>query len=96
MIGLLPLGAFVGRWVLHHVNADMRLKVSAYMAVITVMVATAAGTELWLLTAATLFYASDLCVARQRFVQAGFVNRLIGLPLYYAAQWMFALAAAAV
>ena len=42
------------------------------------------------LAAALLFYASDFFVARDRFVRPGFVNRLIGLPLYYAAQAWFA------
>ena len=32
------------------------------------------------------FYLSDLSVARDRFVVSAFVNRLWGLPLYYAAQ----------
>lgn len=38
------------------------------------------------LAAAALFYASDLCVARQKFVSPSPWNPLIGLPLYYAAQ----------
>jgi len=37
-----------------------------------------------------LFFASDLCVARQRFVSPGFENKLVGLPLYFIAQLMFA------
>jgi hypothetical protein len=37
---------------------------------------------------------SDLFVARDRFVQPGFVNRLLGLPLYYAAQAMLAISTA--
>jgi hypothetical protein len=36
------------------------------------------------------FYLSDLAVARDRFVARAFVNRLWGLPLYYAAQILFA------
>jgi uncharacterized membrane protein YhhN len=39
---------------------------------------------------ALLFYLSDLFVARQRFVKANFLNRAIGLPLYYAGQFMIA------
>ena len=35
---------------------------------------------------ALLFFASDLSVARDVFVHRTFVNRLWGLPLYYAAQ----------
>lgn len=37
-----------------------------------------------------MFWCSDLAVARDRFIAPGFVNRLWGLPLYYAAQVAFA------
>ncbi len=74
-----------------HLPAAMRLPVKAYVAVITVMVALAAGTfaagaHPSLLIGAVAFYLSDLAVARERFVASGFVNRAIGLPLYYFAQ----------
>jgi len=39
---------------------------------------------------ATCFYFSDLSVARDRFVQKGYINRLIGLPLYYLGQFLLA------
>jgi len=39
---------------------------------------------------AVLFFLSDLLVARDRFVAPGFGNRLLGLPLYYAAQLLLA------
>ena len=39
---------------------------------------------------AILFYVSDLFVARDRFRQQGFANRLAGLPLYYAGQFLLA------
>jgi len=42
---------------------------------------------------AVLFWLSDLAVARDRFVRPGFVNPLVGLPLYYAAQLLLASAA---
>jgi uncharacterized membrane protein YhhN len=41
---------------------------------------------------ALLFVASDLAVARDRFVRPGLANRAVGLPLYYAAQVLLALA----
>jgi len=48
----------------------------------------------WLiLTGALLFYLSDLFVARNRFVRKKYVNRLIGLPLYYTGQYLLALSA---
>jgi uncharacterized membrane protein YhhN len=39
---------------------------------------------------ALLFYVSDIFVARQRFVKKEFINRIIGLPMYYNAQFMIA------
>ena len=39
---------------------------------------------------ALLFYISDLFVARDRFIKKEFFNRLIGLPLYYAGQFILA------
>ena len=44
---------------------------------------------------AILFYLSDLFVARDRFRQHGFANRLVGLPLYYAGQFLLAFSAGA-
>lgn len=98
-IALLAAGVGIGRWVLPHVDASMRIPVLAYMLVISIMVlaaagATGAGAPAWLLGAALLFYASDITVARHRFVLAAPVNRLVGLPMYYAAQLAFAFAAA--
>jgi uncharacterized membrane protein YhhN len=83
---LVPLAAGVLRWLLPHVSG--------------VMVSAAAGTSgldagghgMALLVGAVLFWLSDLCVARQRFVAPGFVNRAVGLPLYYGAQVVLALA----
>jgi uncharacterized membrane protein YhhN len=78
----------------------MRLPVVAYVLVITAMLAAAgslaaspgvagAGS---IALAAALFYLSDLTVARSRFVPgAGLPDRLVGLPLYYGAQFLFAL-----
>ncbi|MEN8163997.1 MAG: lysoplasmalogenase family protein [Acidobacteriota bacterium] len=40
---------------------------------------------------ATLFFLSDLAVARHRFVKEAFLNRAIGLPAYYAGQMLLAL-----
>jgi len=88
-------GIVIGRWLMPHVPRDMRVPVLAYVVVITVMVAAAAGAASngapWpVLPAAVLFYGSDLFVARERFVTPGFGNRAIGMPLYYAAQILFA------
>ena len=85
----------VARWLLPHVKGAMRGPVLVYMAVITVMVIAAASTvqhrPAWTLAiGATAFYLSDLAVARERFVEPGFVNRAWGLPVYYAAQFLLA------
>ena len=86
-------------WLRPHLGT-MLVPVIAYMAVITVMVigATAlAGNEQLGFTGralvfcgAVLFYFSDIFVARQRFVKKQFINRLAGLPIYYAGQFMIA------
>jgi uncharacterized membrane protein YhhN len=94
-----PFGVFAAgtwRWLSPHVGGMAR-PVIAYILVITTMVCLAVGvavveprpTRLALLAAAVLFFASDLCVARNRFVAPGPINRAIGLPLYYLAQLVF-------
>ena len=79
------------RWLGAHVPADMKVAVPAYIAVISVMVVCAVATfaargNTWIPVGAVGFYLSDLSVARDRFVVSELVNRLWGLPLYYAAQ----------
>ncbi|TFG38533.1 MAG: hypothetical protein E4H39_00070 [Syntrophobacterales bacterium] len=39
---------------------------------------------------ALCFYFSDIFVARDRFFRKEFLNRLIGLPLYYLGQFLLA------
>ncbi len=86
-------------WLRPHLG-KMLLPVAAYMTIITVMVigassilgdraADLSGRTL-LFSGAFLFYCSDIFVARQKFVVSQYVNRLVGLPLYYAAQFMIA------
>jgi uncharacterized membrane protein YhhN len=78
----------------------MKVPVAAYVVIITVMLAaswavaaSSPGLFGWQVAAgATLFYLSDITVARSRFVPgAGFANRAVGLPLYYAGQFLLAL-----
>jgi len=85
----------VAGWLLPEVPPKMVRPVLAYMIVITTMLATSIGlgahSGAWVVPlAAFLFYLSDLTVARQRFVAPGFLNKALGLPLYYAAQLLFA------
>ena len=73
----------------------------AYLAVIGVMCAlalafTGAGGPVTVAVGALAFAASDLSVARDRFVHQDFFNRAWGLPLYYCAQLLLALSPAVV
>lgn len=92
---LAPIAALVGRGLEPYVPEPMRAPVRVYTAVITAMVALAAGTVGarggWLIgVGAALFYLSDLSVARDRFVRPGWTNKLWGWPLYYGAQLVLA------
>jgi len=85
--------AIAARWLRPHVPPDMTLSVNAYMGIISAMVVAAFGASAadpWILVGALLFYASDLMVARERFVSPSPWNPLLGLPLYYAAQLILA------
>ncbi|WP_181919538.1 lysoplasmalogenase [Alkalilimnicola ehrlichii] len=82
-------------WLLPSVEGRLRIPVMAYIAVISAMVvmavAAVAGGAHWALAVGALgFAASDLAVARNRFLAPGFVNRLWGLPLYFASQLLIA------
>lgn len=95
-VPVIAVALLVLRWLRPHVGDDMRGAVLAYVAVISVMVIAAAGTPsagqpVLRLVGACAFFCSDLAVARERFVVSSYVNRLWGLPLYYAAQLTFAL-----
>jgi uncharacterized membrane protein YhhN len=85
----------VDRWLRPHAPANLKIPVRAYIVVITGMLALAAGTlgagaTPLILLGALAFYLSDLSVARDRFLREELVNRLWGLPLYYAAQLLLA------
>lgn len=87
--------AFFMRWVWPFLEGAFRWAVLAYVIVIGIMVAVAAGASAStgnpaLFAGAVLFALSDVFVARERFVQAGYVNRKWGLPLYFLAQLVLA------
>jgi uncharacterized membrane protein YhhN len=89
------LGLSMLRWLRPHVSGTMRLAVYAYVVVISGMVVLAAGTvgahgDVRILVGALGFFASDLAVARERFVVSTFWNGAWGRPLYYAAQLILA------
>lgn len=86
-------------WLRPHLG-EMLVPVSAYIFVITLMVVgawTVLGDpelslpgRLLVFVGAVSFYLSDLFVARERFLKSEFINRLIGLPLYYFGQFLLA------
>lgn len=90
----------VWRWLRPTLPAEMRKPVQAYFAVIAVMATlacslAAAGGPATVAVGALAFAASDVSVARDRFVRPQFLNRAWGLPLYYAAQILLAMSPAA-
>jgi uncharacterized membrane protein YhhN len=83
------------RWLGPHRPAELKVPIIVYVVIISVMVATAFATnaslpDIRIPIAAVTFAASDLLVARQRFVRSARANRIIGLPLYFIAQTIFA------
>lgn len=97
-VGAVLLAAGLGlvlRWLAPSLPRDMVWPVRAYMLVIGSMSALACGVTVaggpWqVATGALAFTASDISVARDRFLRQEFVNRAWGLPLYYAAQLLIA------
>jgi uncharacterized membrane protein YhhN len=87
-------------WWLRPNLGPMLVPVAAYIVVISVMVAAAWVAYInpalnwkgaWsLFIGALCFYASDIFVARDRFKKNEFLNRLLGLPLYYGGQFLIA------
>lgn len=94
---LLVPGYFLSQWILPGVkDPGMKAPVIAYTCVISIMVALAAGCLAqrggrWVLAGAVLFYLSDIFVARAAFVSPGFINSLVGLPLYFGGQLLLAI-----
>ena len=96
-------GAFVFLW-LRSGLGSMKIPVCAYILIITAMVTcavslfgnnsvTSAGRYL-VLVGALSFYFSDIFVARNQFLVDAYVNRLVGLPLYYLGQFLLACSSA--
>jgi uncharacterized membrane protein YhhN len=83
------------RWLSPHRPAELKIPIVVYVVIISVMVATAFATnaalpDIRIPIAAVTFAVSDLLVARQRFVAPSRANRIVGLPLYFIAQTIFA------
>lgn len=96
--GVVLLAMVVGgvlHWLAPSLPKGMAWPVRVYMGVIGLMSALACGVSAaggpWAVAVGALaFTASDIAVARNRFVRHEFLNRAWGLPLYYAAQLLIA------
>jgi uncharacterized membrane protein YhhN len=89
------VGVVTLRWLWPHLTGGDRPPVVAYILVIVVMCAAATGSSSAVgsvipAVGAACFMASDVAVARDRFVVRSVANRLWGLPLYYLAQLLLA------
>jgi uncharacterized membrane protein YhhN len=99
LVIVIAIAAVIFRWLAPHLD-DMAKPVVAYMLVISVMVFGALSAmgdsslpttgRVFILVGAIAFFVSDIFVAKDRFVDGRYSNRLIGLPLYYAAQFLLA------
>lgn len=83
------------RWLGPHVGEGLRTPVKLYVAVISAMLACAAGAtaatgDRLILAGAFAFFVSDLAVARGQFVEKSFSNKAWGLPLYFGGQLLLA------
>jgi uncharacterized membrane protein YhhN len=96
---LFGISALIFLWLRPHLKS-MLIPVLLYILVITVMVSGAwavflkssfqtSGKTL-LLAGSLCFYFSDVFVARDKFIKEEYRNRLLGLPLYYAGQFLLA------
>lgn len=92
---LVAAGIATLRWLRPQLAPFDRQAVGAYVVAIVAMcafaIAHAAAARAWpVAVGALMFAASDLSVARDRYVAPGVVNRAWGLPVYYAAQLLLA------
>jgi uncharacterized membrane protein YhhN len=92
VLAVLPVVVAIGAMIQLWPKLDaLKLPVIAYVVAIVVMVIAAYAThDRMIAVGATLFFASDLAVARERFLARDFRNKLYGLPAYYAAQLLIA------
>ena len=101
-IGLLTvfvMSTWIYSWLRPHLGS-MSIPVLLYVIIISIMVSgawtvlgdldlTRSG-RIMVFIGALSFYLSDVFVARDRFIGRRFLNRLLGLPLYYAGQFLLA------
>ncbi len=85
----------VWNWLRPKLPSGFRVPVITYLVVIGVMVAVAMGVAfgagmVLVGIGAVMFAASDLSVARRRFIASRFIEQLWGLPSYFGAQFLLA------
>ncbi len=95
LVPIAVLAFYIERWVGSHAEDSFKLPIKAYVIVISLMACLSygcfgAGHTYLIPLGATMFFLSDISVARDRFVAEGFDNRLWGLPMYYGAQVVLA------
>jgi uncharacterized membrane protein YhhN len=86
-------------WLRPHLG-EMQIPVVIYIIVISIMISGACSLlgnphlaqsgRIMAFAGAVSFYFSDVFVARDRFLKNEFLNRLIGLPMYYTGQFLLA------
>jgi uncharacterized membrane protein YhhN len=99
LIIIFCMSALIFRWLRPYLKS-MFVPVLFYVLVITVMVSGAWAVfwkssfrpsgRVFILLGSLCFYFSDVFVARNKFIKEEYRNRLVGLPLYYAGQFMLA------
>jgi len=98
-LAVMAISAWIYAWLRPHLGA-MEVPVLVYIIIITVMISGAwtvlgdidliRSGRIMVFAGAFSFYFSDVFVARDRFMKREFLNRLIGLPLYYFGQFLLA------
>jgi uncharacterized membrane protein YhhN len=96
---LCVIGGGIYRWLEPHLGV-MKRPVLCYILVITLMMSGAWSillngrlnlpARIMVFVGALCFYVSDVFIARDRFMKKAFLNRLIGLPMYYTGQFLLA------
>lgn len=93
------IGAWIYLWLRPHLES-MKIPVLIYSIVISIMLTGAwtifsvadqpLSARVIVFGGALSFYISDIFVARDRFLKKEFLNRSVGLPLYYTGQFLLA------
>ncbi len=98
LLAIIPLGVSaltIRRAIVGHLPRTLTYALTAYTALLTVSVATGIASA-WTMSSITLGLGitlvgfSDAAVVRERFIRAGFGNKVVGLSAYYAGQLLLA------